>query len=71
MDEMDKVQQLVEDRVGDALTAHRLRTATAPNLTGICADCGDLIEPERLAALPTARRCIICQEKHERAHRWA
>ncbi|MGE4529248.1 MAG: TraR/DksA family transcriptional regulator [Rhodospirillaceae bacterium] len=68
---MDQVQQLLADRLADALAAHRQRTEAPPNLTGICADCGVPIEPERLDALPTARRCIDCQAKHERAHRWA
>ncbi|ROH88636.1 hypothetical protein ED208_12520 [Stagnimonas aquatica] len=27
---------------------------------GICKGCGDAIDPERLVAIPTARRCIEC-----------
>jgi len=27
---------------------------------GICADCGEDIDPKRLEALPTATRCISC-----------
>lgn len=34
---------------------------------GICIDCGATIEPRRLAAYPTAKRCLPCQVKHERA----
>lgn len=29
---------------------------------GICMECGEPIEPERLEALPTATRCIHCAE---------
>lgn len=32
----------------------------------ICVRCGEEIEPERLAALPSARRCVDCQSKLER-----
>ena len=35
---------------------------------GICVDCGDEITYERLQARPTARRCIYCQQQHERTH---
>ncbi|HET9463177.1 MAG TPA: TraR/DksA family transcriptional regulator [Thiobacillus sp.] len=35
---------------------------------GICIECGDDIAFERLQAYPTAKRCIVCQEKHEREY---
>ncbi len=33
---------------------------------GICIDCGQDIGFPRLRAYPTAKRCIVCQEKHEK-----
>lgn len=33
---------------------------------GKCCDCQEPIVIERLVAYPTARRCIICQEAHDR-----
>jgi DnaK suppressor protein len=27
---------------------------------GVCAECGEIINPKRLKALPTATRCISC-----------
>lgn len=33
---------------------------------GACIDCGCDIAIERLQAFPTAKRCIVCQEKRER-----
>lgn len=33
---------------------------------GICIDCGAEIAPARLAAYPTAKRCLPCQVKRER-----
>ena len=35
---------------------------------GTCIDCGDDISFERLQAYPTAKRCIVCQEKHDRQY---
>jgi DnaK suppressor protein len=35
------------------------------NAYGECADCGEPIAPARLAAYPTATRCIECQQAHE------
>ena len=32
---------------------------------GVCADCGDAIAPARLAAYPTATRCLECQQSFE------
>lgn len=35
---------------------------------GLCVDCGDEIAYARLAAFPTALRCIGCQERHEHVY---
>jgi len=35
---------------------------------GICIDCSDELELDRLRAFPTARRCLMCQEQFERTH---
>lgn len=35
---------------------------------GACIDCGSAISFKRLQAYPTAKRCIECQEKHEREY---
>jgi RNA polymerase-binding protein DksA len=35
---------------------------------GVCAECGDEIEVDRLRAHPTARRCEPCQANFERNH---
>lgn len=35
---------------------------------GVCIDCGNDIGFKRLQAYPTAKRCIVCQEKHEREY---
>ncbi len=35
---------------------------------GVCVDCGDDIAFTRLQAYPTAKRCIVCQEKREKQY---
>lgn len=35
---------------------------------GVCIDCGDDVGFSRLQAYPTAKRCIVCQEKREREY---
>lgn len=33
---------------------------------GLCVECGNAIDPERLSVLPEAARCITCQRNEER-----
>ena len=35
----------------------------------ICSDCGESIDFDRLAAYPTATRCVRCQDAYEKTHR--
>jgi len=35
---------------------------------GVCIDCDDDMEVDRLIAFPTAKRCLLCQENFERNH---
>ena len=35
---------------------------------GVCTDCGTDVGFARLQAYPTAKRCIVCQEKREREY---
>jgi DnaK suppressor protein len=37
----------------------------AEGTAGICEDCGEEIDEERLRVVPYATRCVTCQEKHE------
>lgn len=71
MDHIDEAQQLVDDRLADALAFHRLRHAPVPMLAAFCSDCGKAIEPARRAVLPLARRCVACQTAAESENpRW-
>ena len=35
---------------------------------GDCVDCGEAIVFERLSVYPTAKRCLVCQQRHEHDH---
>ncbi|MBW8328842.1 MAG: TraR/DksA family transcriptional regulator [Thiobacillus sp.] len=35
---------------------------------GVCIDCGEDVGLTRLQVYPTAKRCIVCQEKRERQY---
>jgi RNA polymerase-binding transcription factor DksA len=35
---------------------------------GVCIECDDELEVERLRAYPTAKRCLPCQQNYERNH---
>jgi DnaK suppressor protein len=35
---------------------------------GVCIDCDDEVEIDRLRAFPTAKRCLPCQASYERNH---
>lgn len=74
-DEVDQAQDR-ERRVvsGDLLDLYlselgeveAARARIAQGTYGVCADCSEPIEPKRLDAQPTARRCLACQERRER-----
>lgn len=42
------------------------RAATsAPSVLRFCVDCGLAIAPDRIAAVPSANRCLECQTRYE------
>lgn len=61
-----EVQDAVEGQERVALAEIRQVEAALSRLSagtyGDCVDCGNAISPQRLAALPTAVRCIACAE---------
>ncbi|HBC0987583.1 TPA: TraR/DksA C4-type zinc finger protein [Escherichia coli] len=48
-----------------AINAHLNRDKERPVEAGFCNDCGDIIEPRRLAVRPDVATCITCQEIRE------
>jgi DnaK suppressor protein len=63
--EIEREEAMVEvamERRAEAVAAiARLEDGTF----GACIDCGEQINPERLAFRPEAARCLSCQEKFE------
>ena len=59
-----RVDQLAEELYAVEGAMARLRNGSY----GICEACGNEIGVERLQALPSARRCVECQERYEREH---
>lgn len=68
MDVIDRAQEYEEQERAAALS--RIQTVANPKIDlrrrRECADCGDPIERARLRAVPTATRCITCQQIAER-----
>jgi phage/conjugal plasmid C-4 type zinc finger TraR family protein len=56
-------EQAVADEIERIL--ERGREGSAAPVDGTCQDCGQPIGDERLAALPTATRCVRCQAEWE------
>ncbi|WP_454720802.1 MULTISPECIES: TraR/DksA family transcriptional regulator [Cupriavidus] len=66
--EEEAAQQAMTDRyrveLADIAAA---RARLAGQTYGLCTDCGADIPYARLQAYPTAKRCLPCQRRHERA----
>lgn len=62
-DDADKAQAQME-WLEQFRTQHRRKHVM--RASDYCVDCQELIEPQRLKAVPTAIRCIDCQSDWER-----
>lgn len=68
MDESDFERAQNHEGMMMAATLGRIQRSVNAGfrITGECEDCGNDIPAKRLNALPGARRCVECQETHER-----
>ena len=72
MDNADRAASEVEYFVQEGLHSlhqHRQDELSKPSSDvkeRFCIDCGEPIPKERLIAVPSARRCVECQQKYER-----
>jgi len=66
-DELDRASGLEMADREQALNARLNRVKEAPEESGFCNDCGEAIDPARIAALPDAVTCIDCQTLRERS----
>jgi phage/conjugal plasmid C-4 type zinc finger TraR family protein len=59
------VQEQIDATVEDAIRRARSQLARGPGLSH-CEDCDAAIPPARRKAVPGVRRCVACQETHDR-----
>jgi DnaK suppressor protein len=73
-DALDQIQHMVEremamEKLGRESTflreTRKALDRIGTGIYGICVDCEEEINPKRLAAVPWAARCIVCQERTE------
>jgi DnaK suppressor protein len=55
----------VRHALGELTEVDRALARMRDGSYGVCVDCGEAIAPARLAAYPTATRCIECQQTYE------
>lgn len=66
-DDVDRAQTRIEQACTDGLRQVVVYLAGDGRRT--CLTCAEPIEPERREALPSATRCVVSQEAHERRRR--
>lgn len=59
---------IIDRHVRDIRDIEAARARIKDGSYGICIDCGDEIGFERLAAYPTANRCVVCQRQREKTY---
>jgi DnaK suppressor protein len=59
---------IIDRHVREVRDIEATRVRIAEGGIGVCIDCGIEIPFERLCAYPTAKRCRVCQEQHERTY---
>lgn len=61
--EWSRVAGLRSDAEGEQASVDAALARVAAGTYGTCVDCGERIPPARLAARPTASRCVACAER--------
>ena len=65
---IDMDTEIADRHVTELLDINAAHARIKNKTYGICMDCGDTVVYERLAAYPTAKRCVGCQQQHEHDH---
>jgi len=71
LEAQDEAFRLAESDSREVQMIDAALTRMREDTYGECIDCGDEIEEKRLVALPTAARCMSCQEAQEPARGFA
>lgn len=64
----DEVFVLQQNEVNEAINRSR-EALYIPSDVVDCIDCGDEIPPARKAAVPSAKRCVPCEEDHSKRNK--
>ena len=67
MDDADYAQIKIDEGLKKGIALVRAAALRAGSRDGICVDCGEVIHPVRLEAVPWTTRCVECQELYESA----
>lgn len=59
---------IIDRHVREIRDIEATRTRIDNGSFGSCVDCGGEIVFERLLAYPTAKRCLVCQQQHEKTY---
>lgn len=65
MDDLDQAAEFTDMHLRHAMQKH-FDSVEPSDGDGICIDCGEPILEERLRVAPGCRRCVGCQDIHER-----
>jgi len=68
MDEIDLANEIEQARVYRSLVAIK-KEISEINEDIYCIDCDEEIDEERRQILPSAKRCLRCQQQWEKMHR--
>lgn len=72
MDEADRAEQYeqyVRDNGIESILSVKPHPQLVVNGDIVCVDCLDIIQETRLQSVPTAARCVWCQEEYEHKHK--
>jgi len=67
LDAQDEAWRMAEAEARELVRIDATLARMDDDTWGTCLECGEEIEEKRLMALPTAARCITCQEAREPA----
>lgn len=60
LEDQDALEGIEKSKLQEIRQIRETLRRIAEGSYGICSQCGETISPKRLAALPTATRCIAC-----------
>lgn len=70
LDAQDEAWRMAESEARELARIDATLSRMDDDTWGVCLECGEEIEEKRLLALPTAARCLSCQEAREPARTW-